>query len=143
MKKLFSVILAILMLTLAFAACSKEQTNAPSTEIAATVESGSFTPGIYSVVSDEAHPDRLQIRDNNKIAIQYESKTITEAGKYTVEGDVLRVTIEKNGCEYVFNIKNGSLFYDAEASKPSEKFVAKSMITDGTELRLDHVFEAR
>ncbi len=143
MKKLFSVILAILMLTLTFTACSEEQTNAPSTEISATVENGTFTPGVYCVVTDEAIPDQLQIRDNNKIAIQYESKTITEAGKYTIEGDVLRVTIEKNGCEYVFNIKDGSLFYDAEASKPSEKFVAKSMIADGTELRLDHVFEAR
>lgn len=142
MKKLISIIIAILVPVLTFTACAKEE-PAAVTQNTAAVDNGTFTAGVYCMVSEDARPDQLQIRDENKIAIQYKSKTITESGKYTVEGDILRATIEKNGCEYVFNIKDGALFYDAAASTPSENFVENSMITDGTEFYLDHVFEAR
>ena len=144
MKKLFSVVLAILVPALMFTACAKEEETATTTEkIEATVDSGNFTAGVYLLTGEDSRACQLQIRNENKIAIQYESKTITESGKYTVEGDVLRAKIEKNGCEYVFNIIDGSLFYDANASTPSEKFVEKTAITDGAEFYLDHTFEAR
>ena len=141
MKKLISIIIAILVPVLMFTACSEEKPAEAETK--ATTESGSFISGVYIMASEEAYPDQIQIRDENKIAIQYNSKITTESGKYTVEGNVLRAVIEKNGCEYVFNIKDGSLFYDATASKPSENFVKESKVTDGAEFHLDHRFEAR
>ena len=145
MKKLFSVVLAILVPALMFTACAKEEAaNTTTTEkIEATVDSGNFTAGVYLKAGEDFNTCQLQIRSENKIAIQYESKTITESGKYSVEDNVLRAKIEKNGCEYVFNIIDGSLFYDANASTPSANFVEKSAIADGAEFYLDHTFEAR
>lgn len=142
MKKLFSVILAILVPVLMFTACSKEK-PAAVTHSKAEVNNGTLSSGVYYLVNDESRAVQIQIRDGNKIAIQYKSKTITESGKYTVEGDVLHTNIDKNGCEYVFNIKDGALFYDAAASLPSNTFVKESTVTDGAKFYLDHGFEAR
>ena len=145
MKKLFSIILAVLIPVLMFAGCNKENAanTATAEKIEATVDNGTFTAGVYFKAGEDSNVCQLQIRPENKIAIQYESKTITESGKYTVEGDVLIATIEKTGCKYVFNIIDGSLFYDANASTPSANFVEKSTIKDGAEFYLDHTFEAR
>ncbi len=140
MKKIISILLAALVPMLMFTAC----TDKPAAETSsATVKGDEFTAGIYYMSSEQYHSVQIQIRDDYKIAVQYNRKTITESGKYTLDGDVLRADIEKNGCEYVFNIKDGKLYYDAAASTPSDKFLSESGIVDGAEFYLDHGFQAR
>lgn len=143
MKKILCLIFAILMPTLMLTSCKSKDAETPPTAIAATVKEKQFTAGVYYIASDDPRSVQIQIRDDNKIAIQYNRKTATEPGKYKIEGDVLRATITKTGNEYVFTIKDGKLFYDAASSKPSDKFVSDSGIVNGTEFYLDHGFEAR
>ena len=140
MKKLLSVFFAAIMSMLMLASCSsnsEQETTKP------TAAPETITQGVYLLESEETFPCKIQVRDSNKIAIQYNSNMITESGKYSFENDVLKAKIEKNGCEYVFNFKDGCLFYDAANSTPSEKFNEKSGISDGSKFYLDHRFEAR
>lgn len=141
MKKIISILLAALVPVLMFTACADKP--AADTAPTATVKNEEFTPGVYYITGEETHSVQIQIRDSHKIAIQYNHKTVTESGKYTIEGDVLRAAIEKTGCEYVFNITDGKLVYDAANSKASEKFLSDSGIVDGTEFYLGHGFEER
>lgn len=143
MKKILCLVFAVLTPMLMLTSCKAENSEASTSAIAATVKEKQFTAGVYYIASDDPRSAQLQIRDNNKIAIQYNRKTSTESGKYKIEGDVLRATIAKTGNEYVFTIKDGKLFYDAESSKPSDKFVSDSGIVNGAEFYLDHGFEAR
>ena len=145
MKKIISIILAALVPVLMFTACANKTAADATTKApeAATVKSDEFTAGVYYITGDDSRSVQIQIRDSYKIAIQYNQKIITESGKYTIEGNVLRAAIEKNGCEYVFNITDGKLVYDAQSSKASEKFLSDSGIVDGTEFYLVHGFEAR
>lgn len=144
MKKIISILLAALVPMLMLTACTdKPAADATKAPEAATVKGEEFTAGIYYMSSEQYHSVQIQIRDDYKIAVQYNRKTITESGKYTLDGDVLRADIEKNGCEYVFNIKDGKLYYDAAASTPSDKFLSESGIVDGAEFYLDHGFQAR
>lgn len=140
MKKIISILLAALVPMLMLASCADKPAAETSS---ATVKGDEFTAGIYYMSSEQYHSVQIQIRDDYKIAIQYNHKTITESGKYTVDGDVLRADIEKNGCEYVFNIKDGKLYYDAAASTPSDKFISDAGIADGAEFYLDHGFQVR
>ncbi len=141
MKKIISILLAALVPMLMFTACA-DKTDA-DTAPTATVKNDEFTAGVYYITGEETHSVQIQIRDSHKIAIQYNQKTVTESGKYTIEDNVLRAAIEKNGCEYVFNITDGKLVYDAANSKASEKFLSDSGIVDGTEFYLGHGFEER
>lgn len=147
MKKIICVLLASLIPVFMFTACAEEKEPVKVTEekIQATVKGEAFTAGVYVVASEETESDcSLQIRaEDNKIAIQYKYKTITEPGKYTIDGNTLRVTVEKTGHEYAFNIKNGGLIYDEANSKPSAKFTKEAGVPDGTEFALGHVFGAR
>lgn len=141
MKKIISILLAALVPVLMFTACADK--TAADTAPTATVKNDEFTPGVYYITGEETHSVQIQIRDSHKIAIQYNHKTVTESGKYTIEGNVLRAAIEKTDCEYVFNITDGKLVYDAANSKASEKFLSDSGIVDGTEFYLGHGFEER
>ncbi len=145
MKKLLCLLIAALVPALMFTACSEPKEAVTTTAVEkATVKENAFTAGIYKMDGDsETRPCRIQIREENKIAIQYKSQTITEAGKYTVEGNVLRVTVVKTGNVYVFNIADGNLIYDEAASNPSAKFQKESGVVNGAKFTLDHTFEAR
>jgi hypothetical protein len=145
MKKILCLVFALLIPVLMFAGCDKNQNNAATTAVAATEKGGKFTAGIYFIEGDAEHRTQIQIRDQNgnSIAIQYNGKSSTEIGTYTVEGNTLVANIAKTGCKYVFNIEDGKLRFDAQNSIASESFLSDSGITDGTVLYLDHSFEAR
>lgn len=146
MKKIISLLFAILVPVLMFTACA-DKTTADTSKApeSATVKGKEFTAGVYFMTSDvvTSRSVQLQIRDDYKIAIQYNHKTTTESGKYSIDGDILTANIEKTGCVYVFNIKDGKLYFDQHSSTPSDKFLSDSGIINGTEFYLDHGFEKR
>lgn len=141
MKKIISIILAALVPVFMFTACAEKP--AADNALAATVKNDEFTAGLYYMTGDDSRSIQIQIRDSHKIAIQFNRKMTTESGKYTVENGVLRAVIDKYGSEYVFNITDGKLVYDAANSKASEKFLNDSGVVDGAEFYLDHEFQAK
>lgn len=135
MKKILSVFLAVIMPLMMFTSCKEEPTAVSTTK-------NTIPHGIYLMTSDDIFPCKIQFRDE-MVVIEYNSNMSREPGKYEITEDTLRVMSEKNGSEYVFNIRDGKLYYDAANSKPSENFLKESGVVDGSEFYLSQTLQQK
>lgn len=135
MKKILSVLLAVLMPLIMLTSCKEEPTVvSPSKNV--------IPHGIYLMTSDDVFPCKIQFRDE-MVVIEYNSNMQREPGKYELTDDTLRVMVEKNGSEYVFNVRDGKFYYDAANSNPSENFLRYSGVVDGSEFYFSQALQQK